>query len=104
MLALLYNECYDFTRNALSKWVGANVKIMGCILMNWSIVFNVLLVILAIVLGVLYYSGQELEKRQVETQATIDAAKQVVTLMAIDKKKMKIKEAGLPAIVYEQTP
>ena len=24
--------------------------------------------------------------------------------MAIDKKKLKIKEAGLPPIVYEQTP
>ena len=24
--------------------------------------------------------------------------------MAIDKKKLKLKEAGLPAIVYEQTP
>lgn len=75
--------------------------------MNWSIVFNVLLVLLIIavvVLGVLYYLGRKMEKRQIETQATIDAAKQVVTLMAIDKKKMKIKDAGLPAIVYEQTP
>ena len=70
--------------------------------MNWSIVMNVLFVVLiiaAIVLGVLYYFGRKLEKRQVEAQATIDAAKQVVTLMAIDKKKLKLKEAGLPAIV-----
>ena len=55
--------------------------------MNWSIVMNVLFVVLiiaAIVLGVLYYFGRKLEKRQVEAQATIDAAKQVVTLMAID--------------------
>ena len=66
--------------------------------MNWSIVMNVLFVVLiiaAIVLGVLYYFGRKLEKRQVEAQ---------VTLMAIDKKKLKLKEAGLPAIVYEQTP
>lgn len=58
--------------------------------MNWSIVMNVLFVVLiiaAIVLGVLYYFGRKLEKRQVEAQATIDAAKQVVTLMAIDKKE-----------------
>ena len=47
--------------------------------MNWSIVMNVLFVVLiiaAIVLGVLYYFGRKLEKRQVEAQATIDAAKQ----------------------------
>ena len=75
--------------------------------MNWSIVLNVVLVILFIlivVLGVLYYFGRKLEKRQVEQQGAIDAAKQVVTLMAIDKKKLKIKDAGLPPIVYEQTP
>ena len=75
--------------------------------MNWSIVMNVVLVILVIlivVLGVLYYLGSKMEKRQVEQQSAIDAAKQVVTLMAIDKKKLKLKDAGLPAMVYEQTP
>ena len=75
--------------------------------MNWSIVMNVLFVVLiiaAIVLGVLYYFGRKLEKRQVEAQATIDAAKQVVTLMAIDKKKLKLRDAGLPAVVLENTP
>ena len=71
--------------------------------MNWSIVANVILVILLIlvvVLAVLYFLGRKMEKRQVEQQSAIDAAKQTVSLMAIDKKK----EAGLPPIVYEQTP
>lgn len=75
--------------------------------MNWSIVMNVVLVILVIliaILGILYYLGKKMEKRQVEQQSAIDAAKQVVTLMAIDKKKLKLKDAGLPAMVYEQTP
>ena len=64
----------------------------------------VILVILVIILAVLYYFGRKMEKRQVEQQSMIDAAKQVVTIMAIDKKKMKLKDAGLPAIVMEQTP
>lgn len=75
--------------------------------MNWSIVFNVMLVILvvlAVVLAVLYFLGRRLEKRQVEQQSAIEAAAQVVTIMAIDKKKMKLKDAGLPSIVYEKTP
>ena len=75
--------------------------------MNWNIVMNVVLVILVIliaILGILYYLGRKMEKRQVEQQSAIDAAKQVVTLMAIDKKKLKLKDAGLPAMVYEQTP
>ena len=75
--------------------------------MNWSLIGNVLLAILfiaVIVLALLYYFGKKLEKRQVEQQDLIESAKQVVTLMAIDKKRMKLKEAGLPPIVYEQTP
>ncbi|MBQ5599884.1 MAG: hypothetical protein IIU67_07530, partial [Lachnospiraceae bacterium] len=60
---------------------------------------NVLLIIAiiaAIVLGVMYYFGRKMEKRQVEQQSMIDAAKQTVTIMAIDKKKMKMSESGMP--------
>lgn len=68
---------------------------------------NVLLVILVIVvvaLVVLYFLGRKLEKRQVEQQQLLDASKQTVSMLVIDKKKLKIKDAGLPKIVYEQTP
>ena len=67
--------------------------------MNWSIVANVILVILLIlvvVLAVLYFLGRKMEKRQVEQQSAIDAAKQTVSLMAIDKKKLK--KAGLNSL------
>ena len=64
----------------------------------------VLLIIVGVVLAVLYFLGRKMEKQQVEQQSMIDAAKQVVTMIAIDKKKMKLKDAGLPAVVYEQTP
>ena len=68
---------------------------------------NVLLVILlivAIALVVLYFLGRKLEKRQVEQQSALEAAAQTVSMLVIDKKRMKLKEAGLPKIVYEQTP
>lgn len=68
---------------------------------------NILLIILAIaavVLAVLYFLGRKLEKRQVEQQAMMEAARQTVSMLVIDKKKMKIKDAGLPKMVYEQTP
>ena len=70
-------------------------------------VLNVILVILiiaVIVLAVLYFLGNKLQKRQVEQQSMIDAAAQTVSILVIDKKKMKIKDAGLPKMVYEQTP
>lgn len=68
---------------------------------------NVLLVILLlaiVALAVLYFLGRKLEKRQVEQQALMEAAAQTVSILVIDKKKMKIKEANLPKMVYEQTP
>lgn len=71
------------------------------------LVFNILLVILviaAVVLAVLYFLGRKMETRQVEQQAMMEAAAQTVSMLVIDKKKMKIKDAGLPKIVYEQTP
>ena len=70
-------------------------------------VLNVLLVILviaAVVLAVLYFLGRKLEKRQVEQEQLMEAAKQTVSMLVIDKKKLKLKEAGLPKIVYDQTP
>ncbi len=48
--------------------------------------------------------GRKLEKRQVEQQQLLEMSKQTVSMLVIDKKKMKIKESGLPKIVYEQTP
>ncbi len=75
--------------------------------MTLSNVFNVLLVVLAIaavLLAILYFVGKKLEKRQVEQQSLLDAAKQTVSILVIDKKKLKLKEAGLPKMVYEQTP
>lgn len=70
-------------------------------------VLNVLLVILLIVvvaLVALYFVGRKLEKRQVEQQQAMEAAAQTVSMLVIDKKKMRLKDAGLPKIVYEQTP
>ena len=54
--------------------------------------FNVLLVILAVVavvLTVLYFLGRKLEKRQVEQQQLMEMSKQTVSMLVIDKKKIK---------------
>ncbi len=72
--------------------------------MEW---WQILILIGAIVAGVflvLYFLGKRSQKKADEQQAQIDAAKQQVTMLVIDKKKMKIKESGLPQMVYEQMP
>ncbi len=72
-----------------------------------STFWNVLLIILfvlVVLLVILYFVGRKLQKKQAIQQEQMEAAKQTVTMLIIDKKKMKIKDSGLPAMVIEQTP
>jgi hypothetical protein len=57
-----------------------------------------------IILLVLVFVGKRAQKKQAEQQEQIDAAKQTVSMLIIDKKRMKLKDAGLPQIVLDQTP
>lgn len=70
----------------------------------WKIVLIVVLVVLAALFVALLIIGNKMRKRQEEQQAQIDAAKQVMSMLIIDKKIMKMSEAGLPKIVMDQTP
>ncbi len=69
-----------------------------------SIVLLVILVILIIALDTLYFFGKKAQKKQEEQQAQIEAAKQTVSMLIIDKKRMPLKDSGLPQMVIDQTP
>ena len=68
------------------------------------IVLLVILVVLLIALVVLYFLGKRLQKRQNEQQAQMEATKQTVSMLVIDKKMMRLKDSGLPQVVIDQTP
>ena len=69
-----------------------------------AIVLLVILAILVVALVGLYFLGKKAQKRQEEQQAQVEAMKQTVSMLIIDKKRMKMKEAGLPQVVIDQTP
>ena len=69
-----------------------------------TIVLIVILVVLIIALVALYIFGKKAEKKQAAQREQMEAAAQVISMLIIDKKKMKLKEAGLPAAVIENTP
>lgn len=71
---------------------------------TWQIVLLVILAVLIITLVVLYFLGKKAQKKQEEQQQQINAMKQTVSMLIIDKKRMKIKESGLPQAVIDQTP
>lgn len=71
---------------------------------TFLIALAIVAVILIILMVVLYFVGNKMQKKQEESQAQMQAASQVVSILVIDKKRMKLKEAGLPKIVLENTP
>ena len=69
------------------------------------------LTIIAIVLGVILVAliilslvGKKLQKKSDAAQANITAGAQYYSIMVIDKKRMKLSEAGFPQVVLDQTP
>ncbi len=70
----------------------------------WIIVVIVVAVVIIGALIGLYFFANRLQKKQEDSQAQMQAAAQTVSILVIDKKKMKMKEANLPKIVLDQTP
>lgn len=64
----------------------------------------VIIVILIVACVVLYFLGKKAEKKQAEQKEQMDAVAQTVSMLIIDKKKLKLRDAGLPAVVLENTP
>ncbi len=71
---------------------------------TWSYVLIIILVILLAAIVALYFLGKRAQKKQAEQQAQIDAYKQNVSMLIIDKKRMKLTESGLPQAVIDSTP
>ena len=53
---------------------------------------------------ILYFLGKKAQKRKDEQDEQIKAAAQTVSMLIIDKKRLRMKDSGLPAAVLEQTP
>lgn len=70
----------------------------------WSIVLLIVIAVLIAALVALTIVGRKLQKKQEANNAQLEAAKQVMSMLVIDKKMMKMKDAGLPKMVLDQTP
>ena len=68
-----------------------------------AITLLVIVIVLAIIIAVLYFLGKKAQKKQAEQQELLDANKQTVSMLIIDKKRMRLKDAGLPQQVLAQT-
>ena len=96
MLAVLYTEMEKVMISLLAYTVLA-------ISTAWIVTIIVLAVLTAAVI-VLYFLGKKAQKRQAEQEAQMEAYKQTVSMLIIDKKRMRLIDAGLPQAVLEQAP
>lgn len=65
------------------------------------------LIVIAVLIGILvalYFVGNKIQKKQMAQKEEMQAAAQQTSMLIIDKKMMKLKDAGLPKVVMEQTP
>ena len=69
-----------------------------------TIALLVIIVLLLAAFIALYVVGKKAQRRQLVQKEQMDAIAQTVSMLIIDKKKMKLKDAGLPAVVLENTP
>ncbi len=85
----------------MSEWV---VLMPVVAVRTWVIVSIVIAVLLVVGLVVLSIYGKKLQDRQEESQKQLQAAAQNASFLVIDKKKMRLRESGLPQAVIAQAP
>ena len=69
-----------------------------------TIVLLVILAVLVVGLIVLYFLGKKAQKKRDEQEAQLAANAQTVSMLIIDKKRLRLKDSGLPQVVIDQTP
>ena len=68
---------------------------------------KIILIVVGVILVlfiVLIIIGSKMQKKQEASQADIEAASQTLSMLIIDKKRMKLKDANLPKVVMDQVP
>ncbi len=71
---------------------------------TFSIVMLSITGVLLIAVIVLFFVGKKLDKKQSEQQKLMDQNRQSVSMLIIDKKKVRFKDAGFPQAVVDQAP
>ena len=69
-----------------------------------SIVLLVVFLVLLAAFVALYFYTKKMEKQQDAQRVQMEAMSQVVSMLIIDKKHVKLKQAGLPQQVIDNTP
>ena len=67
------------------------------------IIFFIVLAIITVALIVMYFLGRRMQKRQDIQNEQIAQSSQQLSMFIIDKKIMRLKDAGMPDVVMQQS-
>ncbi len=68
------------------------------------LVLIITLAVMLVSLVVLFFLGRHLQKKQEQSQKMLEANRQEYTMLIIDKKKMRVTQAGFPQSVIDSLP
>ena len=71
---------------------------------TWIIVLLVVFVVLGLLMFLLYRKNKKVQAQMADQKEKMDAVAQQVSMLIIDKKRLKFKEAGLPDAVIASVP
>lgn len=71
---------------------------------TWLLICIIVGCVVALGLGALIFFGRRAEKKQKENEEMLQKGAQPMNLFIIDKKKARLKDAGLPKAVYDAVP
>ena len=72
--------------------------------LNPWIITLIILAVAGVVIFFLYRKGTKMQAEQEEQKQKLVSSAQKVTMLIIDKKRLPLKDSGLPQMVIDQTP
>ena len=71
---------------------------------TWWQILLIILAVVVIILVVLYFLGSKMQAKQANTQKAMQQMSMTVSLLVIDKQKLKVKDSGLMKQVQDAIP
>ncbi len=71
---------------------------------KFLLVLIIIAVVLLVITTIMYFWGKKIEEKRIVQEQQIQAMSQLMTMLIIDKKKMRLRDAGLPDAVSKNAP
>lgn len=71
---------------------------------KYLLILIIIAAVLLVITTIMYFWGKKLEDKRIIQEQQISAMSQTISMLIIDKKKMRLKDASLPDAIKKNTP